>query len=114
VRTSSVNDNRKKRKPNPEKNENERRDSGGGRGRINVVGIGPGALEHLTPKAKQTLEEADVVVGYLTYVKLVRSLIKPEATVISGRMGREVERARVAEKRLRKTSAPWLSAAPPR
>jgi precorrin-3B C17-methyltransferase len=38
------------------------------------------------------------VVGYLTYVKLVRSLIKPEAAVISGRMGREVERARVAVK----------------
>jgi precorrin-3B C17-methyltransferase len=52
----------------------------------------------LTPKAKQELEEADVVVGYLTYVKLVRSLIKPEAAVISGRMGREVERAKVAVK----------------
>jgi precorrin-3B C17-methyltransferase len=52
----------------------------------------------LTPKAKQELEEADVVIGYLTYVKLVRDLIKPETTVIGGRMGREVERARVAVK----------------
>ena len=98
MRTSSVNNSRKKRKPNPEKNENERRDSGGSRGRISVVGIGPGALEHLTPKAKQALEEADVVIGYLTYVKLVRDLIKPETTVIGGHMGREVERARVAVK----------------
>jgi precorrin-3B C17-methyltransferase len=38
------------------------------------------------------------VVGYLTYVKLVHSLIKPEAAVMSGRMGREVERAKVAVK----------------
>jgi precorrin-3B C17-methyltransferase len=98
MRTSSVNNRRKKLELDPEKKENKRRDSGGGRGRISVVGIGPGALEHLTPKAKQELEDADVVVGYLTYVKLVRSIIKPEATVIGGRMGREVERARVAVK----------------
>jgi precorrin-3B C17-methyltransferase len=50
----------------------------------------------MTPKAKQELERADVIVGYATYVKLVRSIIKPDAEVISGRMGREVERARIA------------------
>ena len=98
MRTSSVNNSGKKRKTDPEKNENERRDGGHIRGRISVVGIGPGALEQLTPQARQEIEDADVVVGYLTYVKLVRSIIKPEATVIGGRMGREVERARVAVK----------------
>jgi precorrin-3B C17-methyltransferase len=50
----------------------------------------------MTPKAKQELERADVIIGYATYVKLVQSIIKPDATVISGRMGREVERARIA------------------
>jgi len=50
----------------------------------------------MTPKAKQEIECADVVVGYAMYVKLVRSIIKPDAEVISGRMGREVERARLA------------------
>ena len=50
----------------------------------------------MTPKAKQELERADVIVGYATYVKLIQSVIKPAAQVISGRMGREVERARTA------------------
>jgi precorrin-3B C17-methyltransferase len=96
MRTSSVNNCGKKRKTDPEKNENERCDGGHSRGRISVVGIGPGALEHITPKAKQEIERADVIVGYATYVKLIQSIIKPDAEVISGRMGREVERARIA------------------
>jgi precorrin-3B C17-methyltransferase len=50
----------------------------------------------MTPKAKREIESADVVVGYATYVELVQSLVKPDAEVISGRMGREVERARIA------------------
>jgi precorrin-3B C17-methyltransferase len=96
MRTSSVNNCGKKREIDSEKNENERRDCGSSRGRVSVVGIGPGALEYLTPKAKREIEHADVIVGYATYVKLIQSLIKPDAEVVSGRMGREVERARTA------------------
>jgi len=50
----------------------------------------------MTHKAKQEIECADVIVGYATYVKLVKSIIKPDAEVISGGMGHEVERARTA------------------
>lgn len=50
----------------------------------------------MTPKAKQEIERADVIVGYATYVKLIQSIIKPDAEIISGSMGREVERARIA------------------
>jgi len=50
----------------------------------------------MTPKAKQEIERADVIVGYVTYVKLIQSVIKPDTEVVSGRMGREVERARTA------------------
>src|SRR3989304_5495063 len=96
MRTSSINNCGKKRKTDSEKNENERRDRGSSRGRISVVGIGPGALEHMTPKAKQAIGRADVIVGYATYVKLIQSIIKPDAEVIIGRMGGEVERARTA------------------
>jgi precorrin-3B C17-methyltransferase len=53
-------------------------------------------LEHLTPKARSKIENADVVVGYGTYVKLIQSIIKPGAEVVSGTMGREVERAKIA------------------
>ncbi|MGB9915467.1 MAG: precorrin-3B C(17)-methyltransferase [Candidatus Bathyarchaeales archaeon] len=61
-----------------------------------MVGIGPGALEHLTPKAKQAIETADVVIGYRTYIELIQPIIASNAEVVSGFMGREVERARAA------------------
>jgi precorrin-3B C17-methyltransferase len=60
------------------------------------VGIGPGALEHLTPKARQAIESAQVIIGYKTYVKLIQSIIKRDVEVVSGGMGQEVERARTA------------------
>lgn len=60
------------------------------------MGIGPGSAEHMTPKAREAIEAADVVVGYKTYVELVRSLVKSGGQVISGTMGREVDRARTA------------------
>ncbi|MCW3995169.1 MAG: precorrin-3B C(17)-methyltransferase [Candidatus Bathyarchaeota archaeon] len=63
---------------------------------MSVVGIGPGNLEHLTPKARNAIETADVVVGYGTYIKLIQSLVRPEAEVFSGTMGKEVERAKIA------------------
>jgi precorrin-3B C17-methyltransferase len=53
-------------------------------------------LEHLTPKARSEIENADVLVGYGTYVKLIQSIIKPGAEVFSGTMGKEVERAKIA------------------
>jgi precorrin-3B C17-methyltransferase len=60
------------------------------------VGIGPGALEHLTPKARQAIENAEVIIGYKTYVKLIQSIIKRDVEVFSGGMGQEVERAKTA------------------
>ena len=50
----------------------------------------------MTLEAKQAIEAADVIVGYKTYVKLVQSIMKPEAEVFSGVMGKEVERAKHA------------------
>jgi len=50
----------------------------------------------MTPKAKQEIENADVIIGYATYMKLIQSVIKPETKMVSGHMGREVERARIA------------------
>ncbi|MEM1589850.1 MAG: precorrin-3B C(17)-methyltransferase [Candidatus Bathyarchaeia archaeon] len=45
------------------------------------------------------IENADVVVGYKTYVDLVKPLIKATAEVVAGGMGGEVERARIAVKK---------------
>jgi precorrin-3B C17-methyltransferase len=63
---------------------------------VSVVGIGPGSFEHMTPKALSEIENADVVVGYGTYIKLVQAIVKKNAEVISGTMGKEVERAEIA------------------
>jgi precorrin-3B C17-methyltransferase len=50
----------------------------------------------MTPKAKQEIENAEVIIGYKTYVKLIQSIIKRDVEVISGSMGQEVERAKAA------------------
>ncbi|HSV48686.1 MAG TPA: precorrin-3B C(17)-methyltransferase [Candidatus Acidoferrales bacterium] len=60
------------------------------------MGIGPGSEEHMTPKARTEIESADVVVGYGTYIKLIQNLVKKDAEIISGTMGKEVERAQIA------------------
>ena len=50
----------------------------------------------MTPKARSEIEAADVVVGYGTYIKLIQAIVKKDAEVVSGTMGKEVERAKIA------------------
>jgi precorrin-3B C17-methyltransferase / cobalt-factor III methyltransferase len=96
MRTSSLNSSRKNLKTTTKKNQTQRGNSSGSRGRISVVGLGPGSLEHLTPKARREIETADVVVGYGTYIELIQSIVKKGSEVFSGTMGKEVERAQIA------------------
>jgi precorrin-3B C17-methyltransferase len=96
MRTSSFIDSGEKLKTTTQKDKTQRGNGGGSRGRVSVVGIGPGSLEHLTPKARTEIEAADVVVGYGTYIKLIQSIVKKGAEVVSGTMGKEVERAQIA------------------
>ncbi|HEX2768875.1 MAG TPA: cobyric acid synthase, partial [Geobacteraceae bacterium] len=56
-----------------------------------VVGIGPGDLKHMTFEAREALENADVVVGYKTYLDLITPLLADKEVVSSG-MTKEVER----------------------
>jgi len=60
-----------------------------------VVGLGPGGQETLTPQAKEALLQAEVVVGYTTYLKLIESLIAGKVILASG-MKKEIDRARAA------------------
>jgi precorrin-3B C17-methyltransferase len=53
----------------------------------------------MTPKVRTTIEEADVVVGYGTYIKLIQNIVRRDAEIISGTMGKEVERAKIAVKK---------------
>ncbi len=63
--------------------------------RLFVVGTGPGGLEHLTPAAMDAIRQADVVIGFKSYLAHLEPLIKGK-TVISSAMTEEVVRAREA------------------
>lgn len=70
------------------------------RGVLSVVGIGPGAQEHATPAALAAIAEAELIVGYTTYIKLVRHLIEGKEIIRTG-MTEEIGRARAAVERAR-------------
>ncbi len=60
-------------------------------GKIYLVGFGPGAEEHMTFKAKQAIADSDVVIGYSTYIKLVKDLLDGKEVVKKG-MTEEIDR----------------------
>ncbi len=64
-------------------------------GKLFLVGFGPGNHDHLTFRAKQAIGEAEVIIGYRTYVRLVRELIEGKEVHYTG-MTEELERARKA------------------
>ena len=45
-------------------------------GNIKVIGIGPGDEEFMTPQAREAILAADRVVGYLTYLDLIKDYVK--------------------------------------
>lgn len=65
--------------------------SGGGSGRLTIVGTGPGALDYLTPAARQAIEEATVVVGYRPYLEMIADILTNQRQLGSAMM-QEVDR----------------------
>lgn len=59
------------------------------RGRLAVVGLGPGADDLLTPRARRVLTESAVVIGFRPYVAQIRSVLRPGTEVIASGMGTE-------------------------
>ena len=60
-------------------------------GKILLVGFGPGAEAHMSVRALQAIEEADVVIGYSTYIKLVKNLLDGKEVIRKG-MTEEIDR----------------------
>ncbi|MBW5253688.1 precorrin-3B C(17)-methyltransferase [Streptomyces sp. P01-B04] len=75
------------------------------RGRLAVVGLGPGARDLLTPRARDELRRASVLVGLDQYVDQIRDLLRPGTTVLESGLGAEEERARTAVAEARKGHA---------
>ena len=63
--------------------------------KLTVVGLGPGAGEDLTGRARRAIEEADLVVGYTSYIALIRDQF-PDKEMTSTGMKKEVDRCRLA------------------
>jgi len=61
-------------------------------GKILLVGFGPGSHEHMTFRAREAIEESDVVIGYSTYIGLVKDLLKGKEIIRKG-MTEETDRA---------------------
>lgn len=62
---------------------------------IYIVGFGPGERAYMTQQAISVIEQADLVVGYTTYVKLLKEQF-PEKEFYATPMRKEVDRCRAA------------------
>ncbi len=71
------------------------------RGRLAIVGLGPGAADLLTPRARKVLSESAVVVGYRPYVAQIRSILRPGTEIVSTGMGTEDMRTALAIEKAR-------------
>lgn len=64
-------------------------------GKLYIIGTGPGSIEHLTKKALMAIHDSDIIVGYSTYLELIKDLINGKEVFKSG-MTEETERAKRA------------------
>jgi precorrin-3B C17-methyltransferase len=69
--------------------------SGGCKGRLSIIGLGPGHKSFIPQEALEALKAAEVVLGYKTYLVLVKELLLDKSVISSG-MRKEVERCREA------------------
>jgi precorrin-3B C17-methyltransferase len=74
---------------------NNGRDASAPKGVLYIVGTGPGALDHITPAAREAIRKADVIVGYGTYLDLIAGILKDKEVVSTG-MTQERDRCRKA------------------
>ena len=65
------------------------------RGKLFLVGFGPGSHDHLTFRAKAAIDEAEIVIGYRTYIQLIKELLHGKKVIYTG-MTEELSRARRA------------------
>ena len=64
-------------------------------GKLYLIGFGPGAHEHLTYRARAAIAEAEVVIGYSTYIKLIADLLEGKEVHRKG-MSEELDRVHLA------------------
>lgn len=65
------------------------------KGKIYIMGTGPGSTEYIIPYARNAIRKSDVVVGYDTYLTLIKELIKDKEIISTG-MTKEIDRCKKA------------------
>ncbi len=70
-------------------------------GKLYVVGFGPGGYAHMTAKAIDVIEKADIITGYTTYVEMLKEFF-PDKKYLATPMMQEVRRCRMAVEEARK------------
>jgi precorrin-3B C17-methyltransferase len=63
--------------------------------KLYVIGIGPGGADQMTPRARQAMENSDIIAGYTTYIDLVRPLIG-DKEILQTPMKKEIDRCNLA------------------
>ena len=63
--------------------------------KIYVTGLGPGAADQMTIRARKVLEKCPVIIGYTVYIDLIREEF-PDTTFLSTPMRKEADRCRMA------------------
>ena len=63
--------------------------------KIYVTGLGPGAADQMTIRARKVLEKCPVIIGYTVYIDLIREEF-PDKTFLSTPMRKETDRCRMA------------------
>lgn len=63
--------------------------------KLYVIGIGPGGADQMTPRARQAMENSDIIAGYTTYTDLVRPLIG-DKEILQTPMKKEIDRCNLA------------------
>ena len=61
------------------------------KGKILLVGFGPGSNDHMSYRAREAIAESDVVIGYSTYIGLVKDLLDGKEVIKKG-MTEEIDR----------------------
>ena len=63
--------------------------------KIYVTGLGPGAADQMTIRARKELEKCPVIIGYTVYIDVIREEF-PDKTFLSTPMRKEADRCRMA------------------
>jgi precorrin-3B C17-methyltransferase len=66
-------------------------------GKISVIGFGPGSKGDMTFRAAEAIENADIVMGYTTYIDILKKHF-PQKKFESTGMMKEIDRCRMAVK----------------